>query len=904
MGKEKKSSVICTHCENPIPPASPFGICPRCCFGAVNRGTAKQEGEEISGIELGELIGEGAFGLVYDGVQLDYSLRRVAVKVMRGSGFDAGHRARFLEEMQILALLKHPHIAQLVASGQMKDERPYYAMEFIDGAKLDDYVRESQPGHQRILELMVQLTEAVSHAHQRGIVHRDLKPANILIELETGEVRVIDFGIARILSGPLLVSHEVTQGHRMGTPRYMSPEQLEGDPQIDTLTDIYSLGLLIYELCLGESVLAPVISPEKSWSENARKLKTFSFPKLATRGAPRALDWIAQKACAYERAERYQTAESLLEDLHALQDGRLVKAGQHDLFYRTGKLAKRYRVPLTIVALLLILFAAIAGMGFQISVKERLAKEEISKSMELVQDAEKNARQDASDARLHEATLALKAGNPAEALNLLTKALELWSENSDARYARDFLIATRAFPVKKETIPIDFQIAEIKTTPRGFLLTGSEGEKQVIEQPDRAINHPLEDLQIADHGDGIMHFKSQLTGEALMSPLIYGTGRERAQLSPQTGSVLSTSAQGDAQLWDVTDLRHSAEIQQFEREPIFVFFESEGNNLWIIDDEFHFRRWQLRKEPGTRTRFPGQLDQFFKHIKDQSPRESIWLVEQGGNPKASSRKSIMAFGQLQIAAHLGDWYLTQMQTARDQDVRVLINDLGNIWVMNQFGIYRKLPGSNTPVERLSLSADGSLATILCETKEIMTFSPQLREFIHRWTPSVPSQRITHLDGGESLVAIGEDGKARFYHPRTGKQIGPVIPISGKLGPAKGIEILKIPHRQEFLTRMDGDRQIKRWDAITGKQIGTGLRHEDGAFWCRCSLDGKFLFSIDQADEAPQRSFLRIWSLRTGKEIVPALVHDSPMNSAIIMDNGQRIATATRDGTVRRWTISK
>ena len=127
---------------------------------------------------------------------------------------------------------------------------------------------------------------------------------------------------------------------------------------------------------------------------------------------------------------------------------------------------------------------------------------------------------------------------------------------------------------------------------------------------------------------------------------------------------------------------------------------------------------------------------------------------------------------------------------------------------------------------------------------------------------------------------------------------------GKLGPGKGIEILEVPHRQEFLTRMDEDRQIKRWDALTGKQIGSGLRHQDGAYWFNFSLDGKFLFSIDQADEDPERSSLRIWSLRTGKEIVPALAHDSPMNWATIRDNGQRIATACEGGTVRRWTISK
>ena len=907
MESDHQHEELCEQCESPIPKNSPFGICPRCCFGAVDRGAAQQNQEDIDGIELGEVIGEGAFGMVYDGVQLDYSLRRVAVKVMRGSGFDAGHRARFLEEMQILALLKHPHIAQLLASGQMKDERPYYAMEFIDGSKLDDFSRDKQPTQERILELMIQLTQAVSHAHQRGIVHRDLKPANVLIESESGEAKVIDFGIARILSGPLLVSHEVTQGHRMGTPRYMSPEQLEGDPQIGTLTDIYSLGLLLYELFLAESVLAPVVTPEQSWSENARKLQSFSFPKLTNHGAPKALDWIAQKACTYDRAERYQTADSLLEDLVALQEGRMVKAGQHDWFYRTGKLAKRYRMGLTIVALLLVLFAAIAGMSFRMSVKERNAKEEITRTMELVQDAEKSARQDASDALLHDATLALQAEDPARALSLITKALELWPENSDASYARDFLTTTRAFPIKKETIPIDFQIAEIKTTPDGFLLTGNKGEEQFIEQAKRKIAHPLDDLRTEDSGDGILHFKSKLTGEPLMSPLVYGTGREQAHFSPQTGSVLSTTVQGEVQLWDVASLRPSAESYQFEREIVLAFFAPDSDTLLVIDSELHYRKWSPGKAPGQRDNLPGKLDQFLKQIskQKQSARESIWLVgHPGDGSKESFFKTVVGMSHLYISGLFYDGFIVHWQLARDHDTRVIANDSGKIFIMNQFGVFRSIPGFTSPLKRLSISADGSLATVLTEQNEIVTFSPRHREIIHRWTPSVSTQRILLLDGGERLIAIGEDGKARVYHPRTGIQFGPVISISGQLAPAEGIEILEIPHRQEFLTRMDGDRQIKRWDAITGNQIGSGLRHQDGVYWFNCSLDGKFLFSIDQADEDPQRSFLRIWSLRTQKEIVPALAHDAPMYWATIIDNGQRIATAIAGGVVRRWTISK
>ncbi len=189
-----EASKNCDDCRLEIPPLSPGGICPRCIFG-----TGDEPEGEVPGIEIGDLLGEGSFGQVYDGFQVDLSLRRVAVKIAREGSLSSSLRERFRAEMQILALMNHPNIARFVTSGETQSGRPFYAMEFVEGREL----RGGQYSKVEILKTMAALCDTVAHAHQRGVVHRDLKASNVLIEEETLTPKIIDFGIARVLSGPL-----------------------------------------------------------------------------------------------------------------------------------------------------------------------------------------------------------------------------------------------------------------------------------------------------------------------------------------------------------------------------------------------------------------------------------------------------------------------------------------------------------------------------------------------------------------------------------------------------------------------------------------------------------------------------------------------------------------------------
>ena len=206
--------------------------------------------EEVPGTVIGryrliEKIGEGGFGDVWKAEQHEPVSRLVALKVIK-PGMDTRRViARFETERQVLAMMKHPHIAAVLDAGSTDRRRPYFVMELVEGLAIDEFCdRERLPVHTR-LRLFAVICQAVQHAHQKGIVHRDLKPSNILVTKTDGQAdpKVIDFGIAKAMENPVISEVSVTASHQlMGTPEYMSPEQMSGDADIDTRADVYALG--------------------------------------------------------------------------------------------------------------------------------------------------------------------------------------------------------------------------------------------------------------------------------------------------------------------------------------------------------------------------------------------------------------------------------------------------------------------------------------------------------------------------------------------------------------------------------------------------------------------------------------------------------------------------------------
>jgi len=225
----------------------------------VESGSIAKPGEEIGRFKLLQQIGEGGFGVVFMAEQHKPIRRKVALKVIKPGMDTKGVVARFEAERQALAMMDHPNIAKVLDGGTTDSGRPYFVMELVRGVPITDYCDNKQLSADQRLELFITVCKAIQHAHQKGIIHRDLKPSNILVALHDGKpvVKVIDFGVAKAVNQQLTDKTLYTAfGQMVGTPQYMSPEQAEiSGLDIDTRSDVYSLGVILYELLTGSTPL-------------------------------------------------------------------------------------------------------------------------------------------------------------------------------------------------------------------------------------------------------------------------------------------------------------------------------------------------------------------------------------------------------------------------------------------------------------------------------------------------------------------------------------------------------------------------------------------------------------------------------------------------------------------------
>src|SRR5208337_314583 len=327
----------------------------------------------IGPYKLLQKLGEGGYGVVYMAEQEQPIRRRVALKIIK-LGMDTKNViARFEAERQALALMDHPNIARVLDAGATETGRPYFVMELVYGVKITDYCDQNRVSMQERLELFIQVSNAVQHAHQKGIIHRDLKPSNIMVTMNDGVPvpKVIDFGIAKATEQRLTDKTLFTSyAQLMGTPAYMSPEQMEmSGLNLDTRSDIYSLGVLLYELLtgrtpfdttdllkLGVEELRRTVCEREPLSPSA-KLQTLNNEELTKTAKMRRmepprllsqlhgdLDWIVLKCLEKDRTRRYATANSLAMDIERYLKEETVLARPPSRFYRLQKLVRRNRM--------------------------------------------------------------------------------------------------------------------------------------------------------------------------------------------------------------------------------------------------------------------------------------------------------------------------------------------------------------------------------------------------------------------------------------------------------------------------------------------------------------------------------------------------------------------------------
>jgi tetratricopeptide (TPR) repeat protein/tRNA A-37 threonylcarbamoyl transferase component Bud32 len=355
---------------------------------AVHTAGSPAPGSVFAGrFKLREKLGEGGMGVVFVADQLEPVQRRVALKIIKPGLDSARVLARFEQERQALALMDHPHIAKVLDAGVSEAGQPYFVMELIKGVPFTKYCDEARLTPRQRLELFIPVCQAVQHAHQKGVIHRDLKPSNILVGLYDGKPipKVIDFGVAKA-TGPQLTEDSVYTdvGTMIGTLEYMSPEQAQlNNLDIDTRSDIYALGVILYELLTGGVPFSRKELKTAAFTEMLRILKEVEPPKPSTKlshsgslpsiAAVRQmepkkltrlvrgdLDWIVMKCLEKDRTRRYETANGLGMDLQRYLADEPVLAGPPSAAYRLRKFVRRNKGP--VVAAVLVLAVLLAGI--------------------------------------------------------------------------------------------------------------------------------------------------------------------------------------------------------------------------------------------------------------------------------------------------------------------------------------------------------------------------------------------------------------------------------------------------------------------------------------------------------------------------------------------------------------
>lgn len=367
-------------------------------------------------------IGSGGCGVVYLAEQEEPVRRRVALKIIRLGMHTHSVISRFELERQALAIMDHPNIARVLDGGTTDSGRPYFVMELVDGVKITEYcLRHRLPTSER-LRLFAHVCHALQHAHQKGIIHRDIKPSNILVTAQDGRAvpKVIDFGIAKAIEGrESKPAAELTrQFNLVGTPAYMSPEQTDvGNPDLDTRSDIYSLGVLLYELLTGRTPFSSRELEAAGWEEMRRIIREREAPKpsAAIASLPMAeqralayqhqteparlvaavkgdLDCIVSTALEKDRGRRYETAFGLAMDIRRHLANELVAARPPSRVYRLGKLVRRNQLVFLVGALAVASLAAGLGASTWLLLRERAALREQARLLEQAEAREKIAR--------------------------------------------------------------------------------------------------------------------------------------------------------------------------------------------------------------------------------------------------------------------------------------------------------------------------------------------------------------------------------------------------------------------------------------------------------------------------------------------------------------------------------
>jgi len=599
-------------------------------------------GTVIGRYKLLEKIGEGGMATVYMAEQKRPIRRRVALKIIK-LGMDTKQViGRFEAERQALAMMDHPNIAKVFDAGTTETGRPYFVMELVKGMAMTEFCDSNHLTTQERLDLFISVCQAVQHAHQRGIIHRDIKPTNVLVTLHDGKpvVKVIDFGIAKAVNQQLTEKTVFTRFSQMiGTPEYMSPEQAEmSGLDIDTRTDVFSLGVLLYELLTGTTPFDSEYLLSKGYNEMQRiireeepvrpstKVSTLgdslteiakhrrTSPDLLCKLIRSDLDWIVMKTIEKDRSRRYESVSELAADVQRHLDNETVLAGRPSAFYRIQKFVKRNKllassaVMITSVVVLAAIFSGVMAIRATNAREDAIealgvAKQATTAETTQRQKAETLAKQQREDLYFNHIRLAhqtLEKNRPVHALELLDKCPE------DLRNWEWHYLKRKSCFQETESIVFDAKVISFDFSPDGsrlaaFLTNGelviqdpvTEGKSILEVRKNRefaedyviwlwkCVTFCPDGKHIAVIGDDYeIKLISLLSDETVQRFAGHSGSISQIVWAPDGSLLASVSENGTVCLWEIGK-RDPLKVLKLDYKPSHVAFAEEGQDLIV-----------------------------------------------------------------------------------------------------------------------------------------------------------------------------------------------------------------------------------------------------------------------------------------------------------------------------------